>query len=166
MYSFGKTSLERYNTLHVDLQLILSELIHFYDVSILEGLRTVERQQALYAEGKSKLDGITKKSKHQGIFELDENGNVISDYVDENGNIVSLAVDIMPYKKGTNAFSGMMKDKMRFYFMMGMVKAIAKKLLLEGKITHEIRFGLDWDSDDVFSDQTFDDLPHMELVIK
>ena len=48
--------------------------------------------------------------------------------------------------------------------MQGMVKAIAKKLLEEGKITHDVRFGLDWNSNDLFEDQTFDDLPHFELI--
>jgi peptidoglycan L-alanyl-D-glutamate endopeptidase CwlK len=37
-------------------------------------------------------------------------------------------------------------------------------LLVEGKISHAIRWGGDWDSDDIFDDQNFDDLPHFELV--
>jgi hypothetical protein len=150
MYKFGKKSQKQLNTLHIDLQLILEEVIKIYDFSILEGIRTTKRQQKLFKAGRSKLDGINKKSKHQGKK-------------DKDGNIVSFAVDIMPYKKGTNAFSGKKKDAARFYFLMGMVKMIANKLLEEGKISHTVRFGLDWDSDDVFTDQNFDDLPHMEL---
>ena len=150
MYTFGKKSLMAYNTLHKDLQLILDEVIAVYDFSIICGIRTTEEQQSLFKAGKSKLDGIARKSKHQGK-------------IDDNGNLVSFAVDIMPYKKGTNAFSGKIKDKMRFYFLMGMVKISAKRLLEEGKITHTVRFGLDWDGDDIFSDQSFDDLPHFEL---
>jgi len=145
MYKFGKSSLEKLSTCHKDIQLILNEVIKYYDFSVLEGLRSTERQQMLFKEGKSKLDGITKKSKHQS----------------EDG--ISMAVDIMPWKNGTNAFSGKVKDKMRFYYLMGMVRAVSQKLFDDGLITHKVRFGLDWDSDDIFSDQSFDDLPHFEL---
>ena len=151
MYKFGKTSKERLETCHIDIQTILNELIKIFDFSVLEGIRSEERQQKLFSEGKSELDGIQKKSKHQGKK-------------DKNGNLVSYAVDIMPWKKGTNAFSGKIKDKDRFYFMMGMIKAISERLYYEGKITHKVRFGLDWDGDDIFDDQSFDDLPHFELV--
>lgn len=151
MYSFGQRSLTHFNTLHKDLQLILLELIKIYDVSIISGIRTDAEQHALYLDEKSTLDGISKKSKHQGRK-------------DEDGNIVSFAVDLMPYKKGTNAFSGKQNDVYRFYFMMGLLKSISFKLLEEGKITHKIRLGMDWDSDDVYFDQNFNDLPHAELI--
>lgn len=144
MYTFGAKSQERLNTCHEDIQAILNELIKIYDFSVLEGHRSVATQQQYFKEGKSKLDGLVKLSKHQSY--------------------PSMAVDIMPYKKGTNAFSGDEYDDRRFYVMMGMVKAIAARLLEEGKITHSVRFGLDWDGDDTFRDQSFHDLPHFELV--
>lgn len=151
MYKFGSKSLAKLNTCHKDIQLILNELIKIYDFSVISGIRTTEEQQKLFAEGKSKLDGVNKKSKHQGRL-------------DDEDNIVSFAVDIMPYKKSTNAFSGHEKDTRRFYFMMGMVQSIAANLLAEGKISHKVRFGLDWDGDETYRDQTFDDCPHFELV--
>ena len=151
MYKFSKTSQKKLETCHTDIQKILNELIKFYDFSVIYGIRTTEEQQRLFNEGKSKLDGITKKSKHQGK-------------IDEYGNIVSYAVDIMPYKKGYNAFSGDMYDNLRFYFMMGCVKGIAENLYEKGIITHKVRFGLDWDGDNIYSDQTFHDLPHFELI--
>lgn len=149
-YSFGKRSQERLDTCHPDIQAIMNEVIKIYDVSVLEGLRTLEKQQEYFETGRSKLDGIHQKSKHQGI-EL-------------NGELVSMAIDIMPYKKGTNAFSGKEEDNRRFYFMMGIVYAVAEKLLAEGKISHRVRFGLDWDGDHVYNDQNFNDLPHFELI--
>ena len=146
MYTFGEKSLKQLETCHPDIQLILRELIKYYDFSVLEGLRTRERQQLLFSQGRSKLDGINKLSKHQS----------------EDG--VSRACDIMPWKRSTNAFSGHEKDDRRFYMMQGMVKAISLRLLEEGKISHRVRFGLDWDGDDTYRDQTFDDLPHFELI--
>ena len=146
MYNFGKSSREHLDTCHEDIQYILNKLIQIYDFSVLEGLRSTERQQELFNDEKSQLDGINKKSKHQSDIG------------------VSMAVDIMPWKKGTNAFSGEVKDASRFYYMMGMVRSIAEEALESGMIKHGVRFGLDWDSDDVFDDQNFDDLPHFELV--
>lgn len=142
-YQFSKASRDKLDTCHKDIQLILEELIKYYDFSVVEGHRTKETQMKYFAEGKSKLDGVHKLSKHQSY--------------------PSMAVDIMPWKKGTNAFSGRELDTRRFYMMMGMVKAITAKLLEEGKITHTVRFGLDWDGDDTFTDQTFHDMPHFEL---
>lgn len=144
MYKFGSKSKEKLDTCHSDLQKICNEVIKYFDFSILEGERTLEQQQIYFKEGKSKLDGINKKSKHQSS--------------------PSMAVDIMPYKENTNAFSGKELDTRRFYFMMGVVKMCAIKLLEDGEITHKLRFGLDWDGDDVFDDQNFHDMPHMELV--
>ena len=144
MYNFGERSLTNYKTLHQDLRLILDELIKIYDFSIIEGHRTLETQRKYFYEGKSNLDGIVKQSKHQSY--------------------PSLAVDLMPYKKGTNAFSGDELDNRRFYMMMGMIKAISIRLFNNGLISHKVRFGLDWDSDDTFKDQTFHDLPHIELI--
>ena len=143
-YKFSNKSRQRLETCHPDIRAICNEVIKVYDFSVLEGHRTLETQQRYFKEGRSKLDGVTKKSKHQ--------------------TSPSMAVDIMPYKKGTNAFSGNEKDDRRFYMLMGIVKAVAARLKEEGKITHDVRFGLDWDGDDTFRDQTFDDLPHFELV--
>jgi peptidoglycan L-alanyl-D-glutamate endopeptidase CwlK len=144
MYNFSNSSKEKFDTLHEDLQTILSNLIKFYDFSIIEGHRSLETQQKYFKDGKSKLDGINQKSKHQSY--------------------PSMAVDIMPYSKGTNAFEDNEKERARFYMMMGMVKAISMDLKEKGLITHDVRFGLDWDGDNTFRDQTFDDLPHFELV--
>lgn len=153
MPSFGKQSAERLATCHKDLQVIMNEVIKLYDFSVLEGIRTTEQQQKYFAEGKSQLDGIKKKSNHQGK-------------IDEVGNLVSYAVDIMPYKTGTNAFSGKITDNNRFYFLAGIVYAIAERLKSEGKITHSIRWGGDWDGDHQYDDENFMDLPHFEIVKK
>jgi peptidoglycan L-alanyl-D-glutamate endopeptidase CwlK len=144
MYKFGEKSQARFDTLHEDLQKILNEALKIYDFSIIEGHRTLEIQQSYFDRGLSKLDGINNKSKHQSY--------------------PSMAVDIMPYKKGTNAFSGQEKDNRRFYFLMGIISAITERLYQEKEITHKVRFGIDWDMDDIYTDQSFDDMPHIELI--
>lgn len=142
-YNFGKRSLENYKTIHPDLQKILAELIMQYDFSIIEGHRSAETQQKYFSEGKSKLDGINKKSKHQSY--------------------PSLAVDIMPYRKNFNPFTDKNGPK-AFYYMAGQLKAIAQRLLDEGKISHKVTWGGNWDNDmDFFNDSNFFDLPHFQL---
>lgn len=147
MYSFGKNSQLRLSTCHEDIVKICNEVIKVFDFSVLEALRTDQQQMIYFSEGKSKLDGVTKKSKHQ-----------------DNGSGKSMAIDIMPYARGTNAFSGKEKDLRRFYFLAGLMKMAAVELKKEGKITHDIRWGGDWNSNNLFDDQSFDDLPHFELI--
>ena len=126
---FGKRSKERLDTCHSDLQKIMNKVIKLYDITVLEGHRSEERQNQLKHEGKSKLEW--PNSKH-------------------NSN-PSKAVDIAPYPIDWN-------NRERFYYMAGIVKAIADEMDIE------IRWGGDWDSDGEFKDQSFDDLPHFELV--
>jgi len=60
MYKFGKRSKERLKGVDARLVNVLNELIKIMDVTIIEGLRSKERQQELLAQGKTK----TKYSKH------------------------------------------------------------------------------------------------------
>lgn len=131
MPKVGEQSLKRLDTCDERIQKVLNEVIKHYDFMILEGTRTVEQQQQYYKEGKSKLDGINKKSKHQSY--------------------PSLAVDIAPYPIDWN-------DSKRFYYLAGLVIATANSMGIK------LRWGGDWDSDGDFKDNTFNDLPHFELV--
>ena len=60
MPRFGKRSRERLKGVNIKLQHILNQLIKIMDVTIIEGLRTQERQDELVKKGASK----TKYSKH------------------------------------------------------------------------------------------------------
>lgn len=60
MYKYSKKSKEKLATCHPDLQKLLNEAIKYYDITILEGIRTKERQEELVRTGMSK----TMKSKH------------------------------------------------------------------------------------------------------
>ena len=71
MYKFGKRSKQRLKGVNPNLIKILNQIIKIMDVTIIEGLRTKERQAELLTQGKSK----TKYSKH----------------------IVGKAVDLAPY---------------------------------------------------------------------
>lgn len=141
MASFGKRSKDRLNTCHPDLQKICNLAIEYYDFSVLEGERTLEQQQAYFnaVPQRSKLDGIKKKSKHQSS--------------------PSMAVDIAPYPIKWNGN----KARARFYMLAGYMFMASELLYASGEITHELKWGGDWDSDKNFEDQSFDDLPHFEI---
>ncbi len=144
MYQFSKISNERLSTTHKDLQIIMNKALEVIDISILEGARSDETQIKYFKEGKSKLDGITQKSKHQITKQQP----------------LSHAVDIAPYPID---FSNKQKSLARFYYTAGIIKAIAHDLHKKGIISHSIRWGGDWNSNNIFTDQTFDDLVHFEL---
>lgn len=142
MYRFSETSRKRLQTCHPDLIAIFEEAIKRspIDFGIAEGQRSIEDQQKYFREGKSKIDGITKKGKH-------------------NYN-PSLAVDIYAFFSGKASW-----DKDHLCVIAGVVIAVSDILYEGGATDHRLRWGGNWDMDgEVISDQSFQDLPHFELV--
>ena len=60
MYKFGKRSRDRLRGVDVRIINILNELIKIMDVTVIEGLRSADRQKELLAKGATKV----KYSKH------------------------------------------------------------------------------------------------------
>jgi len=145
MPKYGRKSLEKLNTCHPDIQKVFNEVIKHWDCSILEGVRSKERQEQLYNEKRSKVQW--PNSKH----------NVL------NPSDLSNAVDAVPYpivwpdKK--NRPQEYTKDMGRLYAFVGFVLGVANHMGIE------LRCGADWDGDHDFKDQNFDDLPHFELKV-
>ena len=98
-YRFGRRSRERLKGVDVKLVNVLNELIKIMDVTIIEGVRSDEKQKEYFDKGKSKIDGITKKGQHQ----------------------LGKAVDLAPYPIDWN-------DRDTFYYMGGMLRGIAQQL--------------------------------------
>ncbi len=143
MYKFGNTSKSRLQTCHKDIQLIMDEAIKItnVDFGIAEGYRSIEKQQQYFKEGKSKIDGVSKKGKHNYS--------------------PSLAVDIYPYFE-----NGAKWDNEHLSYLSGIIHAVSEILFADGKISHKVRWGGNWDMDGIILiDQSFDDRPHFELVL-
>lgn len=140
MPKYGSASKARLSSCHQDLQIIFSEVIKGVDCSILCGHRPEDEQQVAFEAGLSKL--TFPDSKHN--------------------KVPSIAVDAAPY------FSELRNtdwnDSNAFAFFAGYVMATANKLFEEGKISHKLRWGGDWDGDGQTKDQSFHDLPHFELI--
>lgn len=138
MNTYSEISKSRLTTCHRDLRVLFAHVIQDYDCSIICGHRDKEEQDKAYAEGKSMLR--YPSSKHN--------------------KIPSWAIDAAPYEKGQGID---WKPRQMAYFA-GYVCATADMLYRIGTISHRIRKGIDWDSDDDIDDQVFIDAPHFELI--
>ena len=107
MYNFSQRSLNNLKNVDSRLVDICNELIKRVDFTVIEGYRTIERQQELYKQGFSQLDGINKKGKHNYS--------------------PSLAIDIIPYEKGHNPFDGSKKSEAMFVALAKEFKKVAKE---------------------------------------
>jgi peptidoglycan L-alanyl-D-glutamate endopeptidase CwlK len=146
-YELGQNSADKLKDCHIDLGRIVTFALQLseIDFGIAEGHRSVERQQQLFKEGKSQIDGITKKGKH-------------------NYN-PSLAIDIFVYHPDKNTRTKLAYDVSHLCYIAGIMQSAAKILKSQGRISHDLRWGGNWNGDGVLLyDQGFDDLVHFELV--
>lgn len=136
MNRFSDISKERLKTCHRDLQTLFGHVIQGYDCSVICGTRTAKEQDAAFKSGNSKLQW--PNSKH----------NIIP----------SLAVDVAPHEEVIDW------GKTQSAHFAGYVKGIADQLFRIGTISHHIRYGIDWDSDNDVDDTTFWDACHFEII--
>ena len=135
MPKFSRASFSKLTTCHPDLQVLMYEVIKYFDCTVLEGYRNEADQEKAFAAGNTKLHW--------------PNGN--------HNRLPSMAIDVSPYPSGWN-------NSKRFYWFAGYVMGIAQKLKEDGRMTHSVRFGGDWDGDKDITDQKFNDLVHFELI--
>lgn len=139
MFPYGKTSQARLDTCHVDTQNIFNEVKKFINASIFCGYRGKDEQNKAFADGLSQLEW--PNSKHN--------------------TFPSMAIDAGPYFVELSNTDW--KDELAFAVFAGHVMCIARQLYAEGKTTHLLRWGGDWDMDGRSRDERFRDLPHFEL---
>ena len=142
MPKFSNSSRSRLVTCDLRLQLLFNAVVITDDCTIIEGLRTQERQQELYRQGKSTLDGVNTKSKHQS----------------DDG--ISRAVDVAPYPIDWNTYQPAVAKR-----WLDFARAVFAEAERQGI---SVRWGGDWDGDwdrvsDPTLDQSFNDWPHWEL---
>jgi len=108
MPKFGARSKRNLESVNHQLVALCDEVIKHYDFSVIEGHRTLERQKQLFDEGKSQIDGISHKGKHNYM--------------------PSMAVDIIPYERGHNPFDGSEKSELMFYRLNREFQRASRKL--------------------------------------
>lgn len=138
MPKFSRQSKHRLSTTDWRLQLICNRVIQFYDISVLDGRRSRERQAEYYWEGNTKVQFPNSKHNPDPTSDIPENQQLVE------------AVDLAPYPI-------VWKKKERFYYLAGCMFAVADDLGVT------LRWGGDWDGNKDFGDQNFDDLVHYEL---
>lgn len=148
--NFGKVSLDRLATCHPDLQLIMNTAIEISDIDfgIAEGARPVERQQELYAQGRTApgkivtwIDGVTQKSKHNMV--------------------PSMACDIYIWINGKAIW-----DNEHLSYIAGLVHGVSAFLFELGRVNHVVRWGGNFDMDGQLVEESSTDRPHFELIKK
>lgn len=139
MAKFGRRSLKVLGQLHDDAQIIMLEVIHEFDCTLLEGFRPKEKQDYYFEIGLSKIQ--FPNGKH----------NVMP----------SFAWHAMPWHPGKphvdwNHVRSMMH-------LAGYIRGIGDLLYSQGKVAHRVRWGGDWDRDFDVREKQWDDLAHYEL---
>ncbi len=135
MPMFSQKSFSRLSSCHIDLQAVFFEVVKTFDCTVLEGYRNETDQRLAYDRGATELQ--YPNSMHN--------------------KLPSMAVDVQPYPIDWNNTS-------RMYYFAGYVMGVAQKLKDEGKITHSLRWGGDWNSNTETKDQAFNDLSHFEII--
>ena len=141
MYKFGKRSLDNLagvNPKLIDVVHAVMEL-QIMDFSVVEGLRTKERQKELFDARKSR----TMNSKH--LKQSDGYGH---------------AVDLYPYPIDMRRVNtGNAKEIIRFGVLAGLMLKCAQESCVN------VRWGGDWDKDGETLDHSFFDAPHFEIIL-
>jgi len=135
MPKFSDKSRARLDTCHPDIVAVLLRVIARRDCTIIEGVRTKERQAELVRTGKSK----TMNSRH--LMQADG---------------YSHAVDVGPWPLDWD-------DSKAFALFAGYVMATADEMHARGEISHTLTWGGDWDNDGATRDHSFFDGPHFQL---
>ena len=136
MPKFSQKSKDNLATCCITLQNLFNEVIQRVDCSVNCGHRGEEAQTKAYNEKRSKVK--FPYGKHNSI--------------------PSLAVDVYPYPYDWGNPDSIENWK-KFYYFGGIVRGIAWELGIK------VRWGGDWDSDNDLTDQSFNDLPHWEVII-
>lgn len=150
-HQFGRSSRERLDTCHPDIILILTEaLAHSpIDFGVSEGVRSEAKQLEYFLAGKSRLDPRNPDQRDKCRHLPNDDG-------------VSMAVDVYAWVHGKQELS---YDFNHLSLIAGVILSTASTLYNAGAVSHRLRWGGNWDSDgEIITDQSFNDLPHFELV--
>lgn len=149
-FAFSQTSSERLKTATPYLNKVFHRAIEItpIDFGIAQGGRTIEQQREYFRDGKSKINPdnydplvLPLKAKHIITPEYSKSG----------------AVDIYAYIP----HKGASWDKAHLCVIAGVILSIDKSM------ENKLRWGGNWDMDgEIISDQTFQDLPHFEELVR
>lgn len=141
MSKFGEKSSENLIQVHTYLQRVAYSVVQVFDHSIICGHRNEKEQTKAYDSKHSKTQW--PNSKHNSV--------------------PSMALDFLPYPfdgypsldDGIEAYT---KKTAQYYAISAAYIAIGHEMGID------LRGGFDWDGDGIFTDQSFDDIGHIEII--
>ena len=139
MPRFSQRSLNNLATCHIDLQVLFNEVIKTFDCIVTDGHRNKIDQDKAYYSGHSKVKWPNGK----------------------HNKFPSYAADVYPWEPKVIVD---WNDNQRFHYFGGYVMGIANMLKNEGRITHLVRWGGDWNMNTQIKDERFRDTGHFELI--
>ncbi len=160
-WQWGNKSSRILTELERDLVMILDWGLQYspVDFGLNEGHRPPAKQLEYFKKGRKKVNGkwVPISSNRKGIIT-----NCDGFFIKSKHNYSpSDAVDIYIYVLGKPSLT---YDVAHLSLVAGVLIASAAFLFEQGKITHKLRWGGNWDKDgEILFDQEFDDLPHLEL---
>lgn len=148
MFAFGKASLEKLEGVHPDLVRVLKRAISIspIDFKVIEGIRTPERQKKLYAQGRTAPGPKVTWTLNSNHFVNKATG-------------FGHAVDLLPAPYDWKLEDPKSTPEMDDNFAI-MARAVLKAAELEGV---RIRWGANWDGDNIWREKGETDNPHFEL---
>jgi hypothetical protein len=159
-HKLSKVGRERYQTLHPDLQLLISWYLEvgIVDITLIEGHRSSVRQFELFKKGRTE--------NSNGIWVITDPHKIVTGIdgykkLGKHNFDPSLAFDFCAYVSGRPELSW--KHKYLAY-VAGAIVTKAEELYNAGEIEHKCRWGSDWDRDGNFNDHKLVDSPHIELI--
>ena len=140
MFTFSERSLNNLKGVHPKLVAVVHRALELspIDFTVLEGVRSQERQNELWAQGRTKPGPVVTWVQTSGTHGVQADG-------------YGHAVDLAPYPIDWN-------DHARFDGLANIMFAAAKELGVT------LRWGGDWDMDQIIHERGESDSPHFELV--
>lgn len=162
MPHFGKRSREVRETIHPVLRDLVDRAIVHKDITLLEGRRSKEDQERAFATGRSRKRW--PESAH--------NAHPDAPYPYNLSRALDLGPWPLPKGWGDLKSSGPARDlewkeRVKWYELIGVLKYEFARMQKEDPERYggyRFRCGADWDGDDDYRDQSFDDLPHIEIL--
>lgn len=151
MATFGKQSHGKLVTCHRDIQTVMIEAIKYFDFSVIEGHRPIEKQFEYWQKGRELRPGADPKERNS--WDVIDKSKIIThiDGYEKKGNHnydPSKAIDIEPWPINY-------KNIPAKHALAGLILYISEYFYKAERIENKLRWGGHWKS--------FKDLPHFEI---
>lgn len=161
MYSYGRRSQAVLDELDPAFRPPLMDVIKIVNISLLEGMRPEDEQNAKVEAGASKV--IWPNSAHNVLYKSQKvrGFDAMPWYADKPGGIdwrtdKELAEAIA--RQDAEAFKDILENIKRIHYTTGIVRGVFRAhgiILINGN---------DWDGDNEFDDHSFSDSPHYQVI--